>query len=72
MYEAGGDLYIFKHFAAIEFEAYESLVEFAKNGIIPERVDPKVLEAELDICMLEEEIDIHIKRLSEAHKLKKY
>lgn len=72
MYKAGDDLYLFKYFTAVEFETYKSLVEPAKKGIIPERIDPKVLEAELDICMLEEETDIHIKRLSEAHKLKKY
>ncbi len=72
IYEAGDDIYVFKYFTAVEFEVYKSLVEPAKKGIIPERIDPKVLEAELDICMLEEETDIHIKRLSEAHKLKKY
>ncbi|PAV05467.1 hypothetical protein [Methanobacterium bryantii] len=72
IYEAGADLYIFKHFTAIEFEVYKSLVEFAKKGIIPERIDPKVLEAELDICMLEEELEIHISRLNETHELKKY
>ena len=63
MYETGDDLYLFKYFTAVEFETYKSLVEFAKKDIIPERIDPKVLEVELDICMLEEETDIHIKRL---------
>lgn len=63
IYEAGTDLYIFKYFTAIEFEVYKSLVEFAKKGVIPKRIDPKALEVELDICMLEEELDIHISRL---------
>lgn len=63
MYETGDELYLFKYFTAVEFETYKSLVEFAKKGIIPERIDPKDLEVELDICMLEEETDIHIKRL---------
>ncbi len=72
IYEAGSDIYVFKHFTAIEFEVYKSLVEFAKKGVIPERIDPKTLEVELDICMLEEEMDIHINRLSESEELKKY
>ncbi len=73
IYEAGDDLYVFKYFTAIEFEVYKSLVEFAKKGVIPERIKPDVLECELDICMLEEEMDIHISRLSEpAEKLKKH
>ncbi len=63
MYEAGDDLYMFKYFTAIEFEVYASLIEPAKKGVIPERIDPKALEAELDICMLEQEMDIHISRL---------
>ena len=63
MYEAGDDLYLFKYFTAVEFETYKSLVKPAKKGIIPERIDPKVLEVELDICMLEEEMNIHINRL---------
>jgi len=63
MYEAGGDIYVFKYFTAVEFEVYKSLVVFAKKGIIPERIAPEVLEVELDICMLEEEMDIHINRL---------
>ena len=63
IYEAGADLYVFKYFTAIEFEVYKSLVGPAKKGIIPERIDPKALEIELDICMLEEEMDIHISRL---------
>ncbi len=63
IYETGADLYVFKYFTAIEFEVYKSLIKTAKEGIIPERIDPGALEVELDICMLEEEIDIHITRL---------
>lgn len=73
IYEAGEDLYVFKHFTAVEFEVYKSLVGFAKKGVIPERIDSKALEVELDACMLEQEMDIHISRLSETSKeLKKY
>lgn len=72
IYEAGDDVYVFKYFTAVEFEVYKSLVEFAKKGVIPERIDPEVLEVELDICMLEEEMDIHISRLSEPEEIKKY
>ena len=63
IYEADDDLYVFKHFTAIEFEVYKSLDEFAKRGVVPERIEPDVLESEIDICMLEEEMDIHINRL---------
>ena len=72
IYETGADLYVFKYFTAIEFEVYKSLVEFAKKSVIPKRIDSKILEVELDICMLEEELEIHISRLSETHELKKY
>ena len=72
IFEAGTDLYVFKHFTTIEFEIYKSLVEFAKKGVIPERIEPGVLECELDICMLEEEMETHINRLSEFEKLKEY
>jgi len=63
IYEAGDDLYVFKHFTAVEFEVYKSLLEPAKKSVVPKRIDPKVLEVELDICMLEEEMSIHISRL---------
>ena len=63
IYEAGDDIYVFKYFTAVEFEVYHSLMKFAKRCVIPERIRSDVLECELDICMLEEEMDIHINRL---------
>ena len=65
IFEAADDLYVFKYFTAAEFEVYKSLVEPAKKGVVPERIYPKALEIELDICMLEEEMEIHIGRLKE-------
>lgn len=44
---------------------YKSLVGFAKKGVIPERIDSKALEVELDTCMLEQEMEISISRLKE-------
>ena len=63
VYKAADDLYVFKYFTAVEFEVYKSLVGPAKKGVVLERICPKALEIELDICMLEEEIEIHISRL---------
>lgn len=72
IHEAGGDLYVIKYFTAVEFEVYKSLVKPAKEGRVPERIASEALEVELDICMLEEEMEIHISRLSESEKIKKY
>lgn len=61
---AGAKIYVIKYFNDVEFEVYASIVEHAKKGLTPERVDPAALEQELDICMLEQDIDMSIDLLS--------
>jgi hypothetical protein len=70
IFDAYGDLYVFKYFTAVEFEVYKSLLEPAKKGVVPKRIEPDVLECELDICMLEEEMEIHLNRLKEEYSIK--
>lgn len=55
VFEAGNELYITDYYQPNEFESYKSLIELAEKGIVPERVDPPVLESEIDICMIEQD-----------------
>lgn len=59
-------VYIIDYFTATMFETYKSIIEPAKKGLIPQRIDPMVLEQELDFCMLEQDIDRAINLLSKS------
>ena len=57
-------IYVIDYFKAAEFEIYESIIELAKKGLRPQRIDPMELEQELDFCMLEQDIERAIDLLS--------
>lgn len=56
-------------FQGKRWEVYKSLVELAKKDAVIKRVNPVALERELDICMLEQEIEISISRLKEEYNI---
>jgi len=55
VFGAGDELYLTDYFKPKEFENYSSLIELAKKGIVPKRIDPIALEREIDIGMIEQD-----------------
>lgn len=55
VFEAGNELYLTDYFQPEEFEGYSSLIELAKRSIVPERIDPTLIEREIDMCMIEQD-----------------
>ena len=39
------------------------MVELTREGVIPERVEPSVLEVDVDLCMMEENVDFSVRRV---------
>lgn len=54
--ELGNDLLVKEHYERDDIEIYSSLVSFAQNEVIPQRLDPEKLEIEEDLCMIEHDM----------------
>ena len=53
-----GEVYLTDFYGVSEFESmYPSLVDLAKQGKCPERLDPLATAIESDVCMVEEDVD---------------
>ena len=58
------NVYVTDLFEAELFESmYPTIVEAAKEGVIPERVDASVLDVEVDLRMMEDEVDFSVRRV---------
>lgn len=41
---------------------YPNMAECARKGVIPERVEPSILDVEVDLCMMEHDVDFSVRR----------
>ncbi len=58
------NVYVTDFFEAELFESmYPSIVEAAREGIVPKRVDPSVLSVEIGLCLIEEDVDFSVRRV---------
>lgn len=50
------------------------MVEFAREGMVPERVETFVLDMDVDLCLMEEDVDFSVREndLIEECKLKRF
>ena len=56
------NVYVTDLFEAELFEStYPHIVEAAREGIVPERVDPSVLGVEIGLCLMEEDVDFSVR-----------
>jgi hypothetical protein len=42
---------------------YPTIVDAAREGIVPERVHPSVLGVEIGLCLMEEDVDFSVRRV---------
>ena len=50
-------------FEAEPFESrYWHMVEFAREGVVPERVEPPVLDVEVELCLMELSVDFSVRK----------
>ena len=55
-------IYIADLFEAETFESrYPHMVKFARDGVVPERVEPSVLDAEVELCLMEWDVDFSVR-----------
>ena len=55
-------VYVTDFFEAEAFESrYPHMVEFAREGVVPERVEP--LDVEVDLCLMEWDVDFSVRRV---------
>ncbi|MEL7671870.1 hypothetical protein [Methanobacterium sp.] len=58
------NVYVTDLFEAEAFEStYPNIINAAREGLIPERVEPSVLNVEVDLCMMEDEVDFSVRRV---------
>lgn len=58
------NVYVTDFFEAELFESmYPTIVEAAREGIVPERVEPSVLDVEVELCLMEEDVDFSVRRV---------
>ena len=58
------NVYVTDLFEAELFESmYPNIVEAAREGVVPERVDPSVLGVEVGLCLMEEDVDFSVRRV---------
>ena len=56
-------VYVTDFFEAEPFESrYPHMVEFAREGVAPDRVEPSVLDVEVDLCVMEWDVDFSVRR----------
>lgn len=54
--EVGENLHVKEHYEKEDMEVYSSLIPFAQNKVIPERLDPEKVGIEEDLCMIEQDM----------------
>ena len=64
--EIGEDLHIKEHYENKDLEMYKSLIPLVQKSTIPERLDPKKVEIEEDLCMLEQDMEFRIDNASKS------
>jgi len=58
------NVYVTDLFEAELFESmYPHIIEAARKGVVPERVEPSILDVEVDLCMMENEVDFSVRRV---------
>lgn len=56
-------VYVTDFFEANFFESlYPFMIEPARQGVVPERVKPSILNVEVDLCMMEHDVDFSVRR----------
>lgn len=70
LYIKDNNLHVTDFFEADSFETmYPYLIESARQCIIPERIEPKTFNREIDLCMIEQNIDLSVRMVP---NLKRY
>ena len=55
-------VYVTDFFEDESFESrYPHMVEFAREGVVPERVEPSVLDVEVELCLMEWDVDFSVR-----------
>ena len=55
-------VYVTDFFEAESFESrYPHMVEFAREGAVPNRVEPSVLDVEVDLCLMEWSVEFSVR-----------
>ena len=55
-------VYVTDFFEVETFESrYPHMVEFAREGVVPERVEPSVLDVEVELCLMERDVDFSVR-----------
>lgn len=63
------NVYVTDFFEADFFESlYPFMIESARQGVVPERVDPSILNVEVDLCIMEHEVDFSVRRMPDLIK----
>lgn len=58
--DINGSLYLKEYYEKDYMEIYTSLIPLAKKGILPERLDPKKVEIEEELCLIEQDMKFKI------------
>ena len=62
-------VYVTDFFEAEPFESrYPNIVEFAREGVVPERVEPSVLDVEVDLCLREWDVEFSVRNVTDPEK----
>lgn len=63
IYIKDADVYVTDFFEADFFESlYPFMIEPARQGVVPERVKPSILNVEVDLCTMEHDVDFSVRR----------
>ena len=69
IYIKDADVYVTDFVEADLFESlYPFMIESAKHGVVPERVDPSILNVEVDLCMMEHDVDFSVRKAPDLIK----
>lgn len=62
-------VYVTDFFEADLFESmYPYMIESAKQNNIPERVEPEILDKEIDICLMEQDVEFAVRNAANPER----
>ena len=44
------------------------MVEFARDSVVPERVEPSVLDVDVELCLIELDVDFSVRRVVNSER----
>jgi len=62
-------VYVTDFFETELFESrYPHMVEFARDGVVPERVEPSVLDVEVELCLMEGGVEFSVRMAANSKR----